>query len=411
MSLDEFRAEVLVAVGPRGLIVAHDGGERVLAWREGLDGPRALADVFPPGDLSLVESVMASGDRRAVSPVGPPVQVARGDGGTVTVRVEVVPAAVVDGDGWVLRIRPVDETTPAPRDDTLVQLLADRFVSLAESLAAGILIGDSVGHVDYANPAARELLWRTDDQLVGEGWLDTVRADDRRAVRAAAERVRRNGTTEVVDLRVDVVGMERWVQARLTAVTSSTGRPGGWVAILDDVTAERATTDELSRQATHDPLTDLPNRALLNDRLTQAMARVRRSGAPLAVLFIDLNGFKSVNDLHGHRVGDEVLREVATRIRAVIRADDTAARLGGDEFVVVAEGVDAEIAHQVAARLDAAIAAPISVGERQFVVSGAIGVAWASPDATDPAELLDRADRAMYDAKRSDDSVVFAPEP
>lgn len=420
-SLDDFRAEVLVAVRARGLIIAHDGGERILGWRAGLDGPRALADVFPPDDLVLVESAMSAATGRETVVVGPPVHVLRGDrgtegaeggvadGSTESMHVEVVPTDDATIDGWVLRLRPAGAGKAVDRDEALAILLAERFVSLAESLAAGILIGDAVGSVDYANPATRELLWRTDEELAGTGWLDTIHAEDRHAVEAAAERVRRSGTSEVVDFRVDVVGSERRVQARFTTVSSSTGRPGGWVAVLADVTAERATNDELSRQATHDPLTGLPNRALLHDRLTQALARAQRTEAPLAVLFVDLNDFKAINDHHGHRVGDSVLKEVAGRIRAVVRAHDTAARLGGDEFVVVTEGVDADVVHQVATRLGSAVAAPITLDGATFTITCAIGVSWSPGPETTAAELLDRADQAMYEAKRSGHPVVVAP--
>lgn len=407
-----FSGEVLVAVRARGLVVAHQGGEAVLGWRDGLDGPRALADVFAATDLPVVESAMGTVTAGGSTAIAKPLPVLRSDQGSLPMRVEVFAVTEPPGaEGWVLRLRTIgstdDEQTPTT-DLVQLELLAERFVSLAESLAAGILISDPVGSVDYANPAARELLWRTDDELAGSGWLDTIHADDREVIRSACEQVLRTGTNELVEFRIDLVGIERWVQARLTTVTTSAGRPGGWVAVLSDITTERATADELSRQATHDALTGLPNRTLLRDRLTQAQARVRRSGAPLALLFVDLNDFKAINDDHGHRVGDEVLKEVAERIRTVIRAEDTAARLGGDEFVVVAEGLTRAVADKVAQRIGDAVRAPIDVGRHRFEVGCAIGVAWSAAEEVDPNDVLHRADLAMYEAKRSGERIAFS---
>lgn len=409
--LARFRAEVLVAVRRRGLVVDHDGGDRLLGWATGLDGPRSLADLVGPADLARVEAAMADATPRHPVTVDGPVAICRGDGGAEAMTVEAIDATdVADLDGWVLRLRPVTAApSPPPAGGPIRATVANRFDSLAEAMAAGILVGDAVGRVDYANPAARELLWRTDHDLQGEGWLDAVTADDRGAVRAATERVRVGGTTEVVAFRVDVVGLTRWLSARFNAVVSDTGRPDGWIAILNDVTDDRATTDELARRATHDPLTGLPNRTLLDDRLGQAVARSVRSQRPLAVMFLDLDGFKEINDRHGHQVGDELLRGVADRLRTGLRAEDTAARLGGDEFVVIAEGVSPTDAREVALRLATMVGRPLTIGDVELTVRVSIGVAWSAPGTTDPARLVDQADQAMYEAKRSGRGLVFAP--
>lgn len=159
---------------------------------------------------------------------------------------------------------------------------------------------------------------------------------------------------------------------------------------------------EQTGMAMFDPLTGLPNRALLNDRLEVAIARARRFKTHGAVFFIDLDGFKPINDLHGHDCGDEVLRVVAERLRACTRKEDTAARIGGDEFVVVASELNLEIhAGLVAGKLVRQIVRPIDWRGGALKVGASVGVAVFPADGDTPDELLTRADEAMYSAKRA----------
>ncbi len=157
----------------------------------------------------------------------------------------------------------------------------------------------------------------------------------------------------------------------------------------------------LAHQALHDPLTALPNRLLLADRLAHAVEASRRRGQRVAVLFLDLDSFKSVNDRCGHLVGDQVLVTVADRLRAAVRPADTVARLGGDEFVVVAEDLDdpAAAAAEMAGRIAQIVSQPIRVDGHELVMTVSIGMALADAD-SDPADVLARADTAMYQAKR-----------
>lgn len=176
------------------------------------------------------------------------------------------------------------------------------------------------------------------------------------------------------------------------------GRPTGWLAALDDITERRRYESQLAHRATHDPLTDLPNRTLLDDRLAQACARLGRDGEQVAVLFCDLDDFKEVNDRFDHTVGDRVLVEVGRRIRGVLRPADTVGRLGGDEFVVVCERTSAAEADDVAARIRLALAEPFAVaGGRGLDVS--IGIAAAVDATAEAGDLLLRADQAMYRRK------------
>jgi diguanylate cyclase (GGDEF)-like protein len=172
-----------------------------------------------------------------------------------------------------------------------------------------------------------------------------------------------------------------------------------------------ALTAELRVRALHDPLTGLGNRALIGERLAQALARSRRTGRRVAALLLDLNGFKLINDTMGHEAGDELLRAVAGRLTHCVRLEDTVGRLGGDEFVVIAEDLpDLTAAARLAERVVASVDTPIVVNGRRLPTSASVGLAL-STDASTPEELLRHADTAMYTAKRRKSSTfqVYSP--
>jgi diguanylate cyclase (GGDEF)-like protein/PAS domain S-box-containing protein len=172
---------------------------------------------------------------------------------------------------------------------------------------------------------------------------------------------------------------------------------GAVASVLGSAAVRFAAEQEIRHRSTHDALTDLPNRSWLLDRLARALKRDRTG-----VVFIDLDGFKSVNDSYGHRVGDELLREVARRLRAAVRPDDLVARLAGDEFAVLCEHVGSTAAvEQLARRMLAAIREPVALADATVHISASIGVAISHADLSDPDRLLNASDMAMYAAKRA----------
>jgi diguanylate cyclase (GGDEF)-like protein/PAS domain S-box-containing protein len=257
----------------------------------------------------------------------------------------------------------------------------------------------------YFSPRWKAMLGYADADIgdaPGE-WLGRVHPDDRASLTQALD-AHLAGTSRHFehDHRVqDRDGDYRWMLARGTAVRDATGRATRVVGSQTDVTDRKAAEQRLQHDALHDALTGLPNRVLFIDRLDQALRRARRSeeDACAAVLFLDLDRFKVVNDSLGHHIGDRLLLAVAQRLEAALRPTDTVARLGGDEFtVLLADVVDARGAILVAERVQQALRAPFEVGGRELFVDASIGIALARADAA-AADVMRDADVAMYRAK------------
>jgi diguanylate cyclase (GGDEF)-like protein/PAS domain S-box-containing protein len=235
-----------------------------------------------------------------------------------------------------------------------------------------------------------------------EGYMAAVHPDDRSQVESAVERSLR--TLESFELTHRVVlldGSIRWLQCRVR-VRSVDGRPVQMLGACQDFTAQREAAEALSQLALHDPLTGLPNRTLFMDRLAQALRRLVRQDRVLAVLFVDLDRFKAINDRLGHAAGDEMLMAVGGRLREVLRPHDTVARLGGDEFVVLCEDLeDDRAAVRLAERVLAALDRPVVCGDQDVVCSASIGIALTRRSDATPDALLRDADMAMYRAKET----------
>jgi diguanylate cyclase (GGDEF)-like protein/PAS domain S-box-containing protein len=270
-----------------------------------------------------------------------------------------------------------------------------RYRAIVETAQEGILVIDGDGSAVFANGMMAQMLGMSAEELLNKDvghLLRLVQATDV----ALADEEGQAKTMERVYAHPD--GTVRILLLSLSALRTDEEQSVGMLVMASDVTAARHTESELRHRALHDPLTDLPNRYLLADRLEMAAARQKRSdGQGTAVLFLDLDRFKVVNDSHGHEVGDTVLREVARRLAGAVRGMDTVARLGGDEFAVVCEESDRRAAEAVATRIHHALAQPVEVGAQCFDVTASIGIAVSPP--LDSTELLRRADVAMYQAK------------
>ena len=195
-------------------------------------------------------------------------------------------------------------------------------------------------------------------------------------------------------------GSEVAIEGSAAHTRDRAGKITGKVLVFKDVSAARAKSLELSHLAQHDFLTDLPNRVLLNDRITQAISFAARYSKQLAVMFVDLDGFKRINDSLGHTVGDKLLQTVASRLVACVRRSDTVSRLGGDEFVVLLYQVEhAEDAAFISKKILSSLTEPFSIEQKHLDISASIGVSTYPGDGQDVETLIQKADTAMYAAK------------
>jgi diguanylate cyclase (GGDEF)-like protein/PAS domain S-box-containing protein len=200
--------------------------------------------------------------------------------------------------------------------------------------------------------------------------------------------------------RVRKDGSPIQVSLTVSPVKDATGRTVGASAIARDITERKKAEEEVRRLAFHDTLTDLPNRLLFQDRLAVAIAQARRSRTHVAVIFVDLDGFKRINDSLGHSAGDDLLRRVADRIRSCLREADTVARFGGDEFVVLVPGIaSSDDAERIGDKLLKAMRTPFGIDRRRLEITASLGISVYPGDGRDGRALLRNADRAMYRAK------------
>jgi diguanylate cyclase (GGDEF)-like protein/PAS domain S-box-containing protein len=275
-----------------------------------------------------------------------------------------------------------------------------RFRALIEHSTDVVTVFGIDSVITYDSPSCLTVLGYEPGERIGRDGFEFVHDDDRdRCLGMLAELGEHGGTVEI-ELRVrHHDGSYRWAE---TSVTNLLHEPeiNGFVANFRDVTARKALEDQLAHQAFHDPLTGLANRALVLDRIDHALTATRRDPKRrLAVLYLDLDDFKSVNDVWGHEAGDTLLREAADRIAGVLRPGDTAARLGGDEFAVLLEDlVEGDAAYELGARLIESLQAPYEVHGEELSISASVGIALNSGD-DDAAALLRNADLAMYRAK------------
>jgi diguanylate cyclase (GGDEF)-like protein/PAS domain S-box-containing protein len=311
-----------------------------------------------------------------------------------TVPIETA-AAGIEYEGRRAILVVVRDVTARHESEAAMWAAEQRFSAAFHEAPIAMLLIDPIGVVLDANPALGELVADDPRALVGRQSLRLVHRDDRDDVRTLLRTVvEKDQVVEPKEWRLERQnGDQVWVQG---SVAPLPGEPKMLVLHLMDITERRATADRLAYRALHDPLTGLPNRTLLTDRLEQAVRAVARERGGVAVLYLDLDDFKEVNDTHGHRAGDQVLIEVARRLRAAVRPADTVARLGGDEYAVVAEGLPAPDALALAERVREALRPAIG----DLVVVASVGTAHSSTVGLDADALLHEADADMYRAKR-----------
>jgi diguanylate cyclase (GGDEF)-like protein/PAS domain S-box-containing protein len=278
-----------------------------------------------------------------------------------------------------------------------------------DSIGEAVLRTDVQGKVTYLNRKAEEMTgWRREEAR-GRPMADVLRLIESvggpvlgndAGIAMPEDQAGKETADCTTCILVRRDGFECGIERKVTPIQDQDGSVTGAVVAFHDVSAAQAKSAEMSHLAQHDALTDLPNRVLFNDRLTQAIALADRQGKQLAVMFVDLDHFKKINDSLGHDVGDKLLQSVAGRLMACVRRSDTVSRLGGDEFVVLLAQVEqAEDAAYSARKILRALAAPHIIDNKSLDINASIGVSTYPSDGQDAEGLMNRADNAMYEAK------------
>jgi diguanylate cyclase (GGDEF)-like protein/PAS domain S-box-containing protein len=326
------------------------------------------------------------------------------DGGVVSVAESIT--ARRDEAGRIIRyVAHVRDATAQVRAEQELAESARLFRDVLENVDLAALNMDANGIITYCNPELCRLVGWPAEELLGRDWFEICVPPDNGEARAlhgegiATGRIERHHEGQVLTRS----GARRTIRWSHTLVTNASGRPVGTTSLGEDITEKLAAQRALAHRATHDPLTGLANRTLMDERLTRAVADPNR---PVAVILCDLDGFKRVNDRLGHAAGDAVLRAVAGRLRGICRAQDLVCRPSGDEFVIVVTGEPGETARklrttcaQISSRIERAVRQPVVVDDGRAAVGVSMGVAATAGGRSSAEQLLRTADRAMYRAK------------
>ncbi len=382
---------------------ANPAALRVLGYAEAELRGLALARLLTPETLVGVVGCFeqALGGQAAGAHEATLVSAA-GESKPVTISALACPIGTEAGVCLVAR-----ERAASPRREVLA-------ATVFEHSREGIVITDGAGDILAVNPAFTAITGYGEEEVLGRNprLLQSGRQEpDFYAAMWAAINEAGHWQGEIWNRRKDGAVYPEWLT--ISAVRNAVGEVVNLLALFSDISAIKASQDRLDHLAHHDPLTDLPNRLLFRARLQQALTRAARDRSRVAVLYVDLDEFKPVNDTHGHATGDAVLIEVARRLRSCLRGEDTVARLGGDEFALVLEALrDAGNAERIAALIERKLAEPYVLGDLVLGLRASVGISVAPDDGCEEAELMRKADAAMYRhkaARRADRRRLGGP--
>jgi two-component system CheB/CheR fusion protein len=276
-------------------------------------------------------------------------------------------------------------------------------MEIIKTMTDGLIVTNSDFKIVKVNQAMSEITGFSADELLGKPPIFLTSEDQNssfyRNMRVRLKQVG-NWQGEIQHRRKNGEIVPLWL--RLDVIKDRDGEAAYYSGIFSDISSQVELRENLRHLAHHDALTDLPNRLLFHDRLKMAIRRADRTERGVALLFIDLDGFKQINDECGHAIGDAILIEVAKRLKEAVRDEDTVARFGGDEFTILVTGASQQSdASGIAVKIMDSISQPIEVQGREFSLTVSIGIGIYPDDASTPDELIMKADTAMYDIKYS----------
>ena len=294
----------------------------------------------------------------------------------------------------------INEKTEVDVNHKMYNASLQRFNALTSVVPMAILQMDKDFNCSYVNKTWTKYTNQDDQQSLGKGWLSSIKTLDTdeilsEIIRAISHSNSFKGEIELIT----VSGINLWVSVNVVGLFNDRFEVTGLIFTMSDISAERSNSQKLQKMANYDHLTGLSNRAFFTDRLTLALARVPRHGIT-ALMFLDLDRFKNINDTLGHHVGDIVIQEVAERLKSVVRDEDSIARLGGDEFAIIFTDITAEnVISPIANKIVSAINLPFTIENKAMVLSCSIGVSIATEHNVSPIDILRKADLALYKAK------------
>ena len=306
----------------------------------------------------------------------------------------------------IKRVLAEAENAKAHREsERLLRESEERFRNILEYAPVGIAVSSPEGKFIVVNQSLCKILGYTREELLQLTFFDITHPDDKARTREYARRLLEGeiNSYQFEKLYVRKNGRPVWVQVTASLLRDCSGAPINFIGQIEDVTERKRTQEEIRHLAYYDVLTGLPNRRLLLDRLNQALAQAQRHQRSLAVMFLDLDRFKEINDTLGHDAGDELLKVVAERLEICVRGGDTVSRLGGDEFVIIlSEITQQQDAALVAEKILEVLNQPITIQRHELRITTSIGIAIYSVDSADDAmKLMKKADIAMYKAKEA----------
>jgi diguanylate cyclase (GGDEF)-like protein/PAS domain S-box-containing protein len=382
-----YRAQDLVGIATPVLI--HDPVE--VAERAAVLSRELGRDITPGFEVFVAKARLGAADENEWTYI-------RRDGSRLTVALSVT--ALLDEHGEISGFLGVARDISEEKSVVQRLRLAER---VFESAGEAILVTDADTCIVDVNPAYLEVTGYSREEIIGATpRLAKSGRHDREFYAGMWDAIRRTGcwSGELWDRRKNGVVFPQWLT--INAIKDDQGQVTHYVGIFKDVTQQKAVEEKLERMAYYDPLTGLPNRTLFRDRLEHELSVAQRNQTQVALLFIDLDRFKYVNDSLGHDAGDQLLVEAARRIKHAVRDSDTLARLGGDEFTLVLAGVeDAARVGTVADKVIQALQQPFQLGSSEAFIGASIGIALYPQDGADFVTLNKNADTAMYLAKQS----------